>query len=350
MRRSRSWLAVLMLAALGLASCGSTNTVTVTRTVQTPPPVAPNKSIDGHPCSTANEVFQCVLPNPPAQLAPGPASGTLIKGVDFAWGAPSASSMVAHGWRFGASYLSYDGSKGWTQRPGLVSSYHERGVATVAVWETTAARAGQGCVAGWSDAQEARRQAARLGNTSSTIDFAIDFDASGGAVSEYFRCAHGILGSRTGAYGGYYPLKYLCARGYVGHENWQTYAWSRSQWLPASCAPLEQYLNDGSVDYDRAIAPRYGQWGGPAPAPPASRAVKLRALRHLERRVIPDERARIRTLRKVQKRYGCSRRRHEHKKLGPVCIRRFREGDRAKAAGDLTHRQIRALRRALGLH
>jgi hypothetical protein len=40
-----------------------------------------------------------------------------------------------------------------------------------------------------------------------------------------------------------------------------------------------------------------------------------------------DLEARIRTLRRYQKRYGCSRRRHAHQRLGPKCRRWFREGD-----------------------
>lgn len=244
--------------------------------------VPASKAIAGHSCSSADEAFQCILPSVPRELQLR-ASPFALHGVDFAWGAPSVAGMRALGARFGASYFSYDPSKGWIQRPGLVSGYHRAGIATVGVWETSAGRAGQGCGAGRSDAREASRQARRVGNISRPIDFAIDFDASGPQVDAYFRCIHGVLGARTSAYGGYYPLKYLCARGLVGHTNWQTYAWSGNQWLPASCAPLEQYLNGSAVDYDRAIAADYGQWPGPAKPKPrpchaSCRNHKLRAL------------------------------------------------------------------------
>jgi hypothetical protein len=186
--------------------------------------------------------------------------------------------MHALGAKFGASYFSFDSSKGWTQRRGLVAEYHRGGIATVGVWETTAERAGQGCGAGSADARQAARQAAAVGNKTRPIDFAIDFDATGGQVAAYFRCAHSVLGDRTNAYGGYSPLQYLCTHRLVGHQNWQTYAWSGGRWLPASCAPLEQWLNGSAVDYDRAIAKDYGQWPYVPVTPAQHRAALLRAL------------------------------------------------------------------------
>ncbi len=240
-----------------LGGCGSTPQVRHNQ---------PPKTVQGHTCTPADEALQCLLPPAPRQL--NLTTSPVVHGVDFAWGAPSVVGMRSLGARFGASYFSYDQSKGWAQRPGLVASYHAAGIATVGVWETSAGRAGQGCNAGASDAREAARQARAVGNTDRPIDFAIDFDASGPQIASYFQCVHQVLGTRASAYGGYYPLKYLCAHGLVGHQNWQTYAWSGGQFLPASCAPLEQYLNGSSVDYDRAIAADYGQWPGPAKPKP----------------------------------------------------------------------------------
>lgn len=267
-----------IFAALGaalIAGCGGSSPSTPH---PAPPPV---KVIQGHQCSPRDEALQCVLPPVPPKLnlAPSP----FARGVDFAWGAPSAARMRANGWTVGASYLSHDRSKGWQQRPGLVSEYHRAGIQTVAVWETTANRAGEGCSAGRTDAFYAARQAAEVGNTDRPIMFAIDFDAQGFQVDGYFRCIHHLLGSRTNAYGSYYALKYLCSHGLVGHQNWQTYAWSRGQWLPASCAPLQQYLNDSSVDYDRAIAADFGQWPA-ASKPPVSKRVLRERLRYHEGR------------------------------------------------------------------
>lgn len=279
----RARLLLVLVLALVLAGCGTTKTVT--RTV-TAPTKAPHGGVVN--CTPQDQAMQCFLPAPGRLLGLPQGGRVYALGVDFAWGAPTVATMRRLGKRFGASYLSYDSAKGWVQRPGLVSSYHAAGIATVSVWETTANRAGQGYGAGHADAIEARRQAAQIGNTAATIDFAIDFDASGESVAGYFRGVHDVLGARAGAYGGYYPLKYLCAHGLI-RKAWQTYAWSGGQWLPASCAPLEQYLNDGTVDYDRAIAADYGQWphsGGPTPA--QKRAAKRHSLtkHEAERRVL----------------------------------------------------------------
>jgi len=342
-------LCAALLAAVLLAACGSK-----------PKPVHPTpKVVNGHHCTPHDEALQCVLPPAPKPTPPpGPSTPPVTKvgavrvfaasfhpavtqGLDFAWGAPSAARVHAFGAKFGASYLSYDGSKGWTQRAGLVGEYHRAGIGTVAVWETSANRAGQGCGAGASDAREASHQALALGNATRPIDFAIDFEAEGSQIDGYFRCAHGILGSRVNAYGSYYAVKYLCAHGLVGHTNWQTYAWSGGQWLPASCAPLEQYLNDSSVDYDRAIAADYGQWPGPFGTPAvASRADKLRALYNLYR-VRNSERASILHFRRLLTRYRCY---PPHRvQRGGWCEQWKRQGKTAHLAGDRTNRQIRQL-------
>lgn len=253
MKRAIACLGLLL--AFVLAGCGSGSTTT-TATIPTPP-TNPTREVHGHPCSLGNEALQCRLPPAPHQLQLRGSPFTL-NGIDAAWGAPSAREARAlYGAHFMAGYLSHDPSKDWTR--GRVAEYHGAHMGVVMVWETSAGRTGEGCTAGRTDAFYAARESAELGNTTRPIDFAIDFDASGESVARYFRCAQQILGGRVNAYGGYYPLKYLCAHGLVGHENWQTYAWSRSQWLPASCAPLEQYQNGNRVDWDRAIAPAYGQ-------------------------------------------------------------------------------------------
>lgn len=301
----RFTFAALCAAIVGLGACGGSPS-SPHNTSPTTPSV---KMVQGHACSPSNEALQCVLPPAPKGLRLQ-SSPFQLRGIDAAWGAPSAAeARNRYGAHFLAGYLSHDPSKNWTK--GRVEEYRRAGLGVVKVWETTAARAGQGCGAGRTDAYYAATQAADLGDTSRPIMLAIDFDASGPQVDPYFRCARNILGSRTSAYGGYYPLKYLCARGLISHA-WQTYAWSGGQWLPASCAPLQQYLNDGQVDYDRAIAPDYGQWPGPASPKPASRHDLL---------------ARQRALRRVLLSFGCRRRHKAHEHLGPRCRRWYAEGD-----------------------
>lgn len=317
-------LLLAILAGLLVAGCGNTP-----ETRHNPSP----QTIGGHVCTPADEALQCVLPPVPSRLNLAPAP--FVHGVDFAWGAPTVAQMHAYGARFGASYFSYDQSKGWARRPGLVASYHAAGIATVGVWETSAGRAGQGCGAGAADAREAARQARAVGNTSRPIDFAIDFDAEGRQVDSYFRCIHQILGARTSAYGGYYPLKYLCAHGLVGRTNWQTYAWSAGQWLPASCAPLEQYLNGSSVDYDRAIAADYGQWPGPVkpkPKPPVhSRKRETEHLHSVQHR-INRTRVHLRNL-------GCRVKHPDHRRC-----------DQLFAYGNALHAEARYLVRTYHVH
>jgi hypothetical protein len=177
----------------------------------------------------------------------------------------SATGLRAIGARFAASYFSSDISKNWTRV--AVNADHAAGIATVGVWESSATRAEQGYSAGVADAKAARSQAAAVGNTTRPIDFAVDCDCAGSAILGYFQGAHSLLGSRTNVYGGYNQVLYLYQHGVVGHENWQTYAWSGGRWLPASIAPLEQYLNGNAFDNDRAIARAYGQWPYVQPKP-----------------------------------------------------------------------------------
>lgn len=328
MHPKRLALVVGLLCALLLAACGSPK---------------PSPTVNGHKCSSGDEALQCVLPPAPHQLTLT-APRALAHGVDFAWGAPSVGRMHELGAAFGACYFSHDSSKGCAQRAGLVSSFHAAGISTVGVWETTANRAAQGCAAGRADAIEAARQARAVGNTNRPIDFAIDFDATGPQVDSYFSCAHAQLGQRDEAYGGYRPLKYLCEHHLVGHANWQTYAWSDGLWLPASCAPLEQYLNGSSVDYDRAIAADYGQWPGPQiePTPAQKRAAKQRALAAFRK-----ERA---ELHGDIERHRCRPGQHnlprepEHKRLSyhRLCGRWIKRGGEVIAKANVLERELSA--------
>lgn len=344
MRRTMIFAAIL---AAFLVGCGGSPS--------SPRPSQPASLVNGHPCSPSDEALQCVLPPASFKLGFAP-SRPVAQGVDFAWGAPSVAQMRALGAKFGASYFSFDPSKGWTQRAGLVSEYHRAGIATVGVWETSAVRAAEGCAAGRADAYAARAQAAAVGNTTRPIDFAIDFDAEGAQVDSYFRCGHAILGARESAYGGYYPLKYLCAHGLVGQTNWQTYAWSGGRWLPSSCAPLEQFLNGSSVDYDRALVPDYGQWAAPAHKPPETSTQR----RARERKEVTGHKAvlgsyrpalglrgQIVHLRTKLLRDGCDRRVKHHERTGLRCKGWHAAEERVSKHGRYEDRKIRELAKEL---
>lgn len=259
----RLWLALLtvLVAALAVAGCGGGTTITVT----------PQATPVVHVCTPDNFALQCALTAPPQTLK-GLPKVSFANGVDFAWGAPSVSTMTANGWKFAEGYLSYDSSKNWTRA--RLDAFHAAGINTGAVWETSATRAAQGCAAGIADSTEAVIQLAQDHAPAGTpFTMAIDFDATGLQVAPYFTCAHAKYGDRVNAYGGYYPILYLCQHGLVGHLNWQAYAWSRGLWNSPTCAPVEQVLNGSSVDYDRLTAPlgNIGGWlvaGTVKPPPP----------------------------------------------------------------------------------
>lgn len=258
------------MAALVVAACDSAHTQTATATTTRTAP-SPLATIGPTPrCAPGNVTMNCVLaklPPPPKtyRLAPGEQYG-----VDFGWSAVSAARAKTMGARFGASYFSADASKNWTRA--LVDSYHAAGLKTVGVWETSATRAQDGRAAGIADAHAAAAQAAAVGNATRPILFAVDCDCAGASILGYFQGVHHVLGARADAYGGRAQVLYLYQHHLVGHENWQTYAWSGGAWLPGSIAPLEQYLNGSSYDNDRAVATPYGQWPWQAPKPkPPSR-------------------------------------------------------------------------------
>lgn len=249
----RRYLRVIapVLVAVTAAACGSPHHARLA-------PARANAA--GHACNTNNYFMQCALP-PSKPKATPPGVKALAYGVDFAWSCPSST-----GYAFGASYESYDRTKNWTRA--CLSRWPHR----VLVWETTQTRALSGFAGGVSDARAAATQTRALGAPANVhIDAAVDFDATAaqqGPIDAYFRGWDSVLGvKRVGDYGGYWPTIRLC-EAHLVTRSWQTYAWSGGNWAPASCAPLEQYLNDNTVDYDRAIAADYGQYPSPPLPPP----------------------------------------------------------------------------------
>lgn len=89
--------------------------------------------------------------------------------------------------------------------------------------------------------------------TLQVIYFAVDFDAEGPEVEDYFRGAAQSIGLvRVGVYGGYKVVKHLFEAGLVS-AAWQTYAWSEGKWHAR--ARVRQYSNGHQlggveVDYD----------------------------------------------------------------------------------------------------
>lgn len=211
--------------------------------------------------------MDCVLKGLPKPSSTLGATKPVAFGVDYGWGNITPAKAKAMRLAFVASYLSNDPSKNFTA--GQVAAFHAAGIKTVDVWESTAARATEGFAAGVADARAAKTQAEAIGNTSRPVLFAVDCDCAGSQIVGYFQGARSVLGSRVDAYGGFSQVAFLASQHLVGAENWQTYAWSDGRWLPASVAPLEQYLNGASFDEDRAIRVPYGEFPHTAPKPPA---------------------------------------------------------------------------------
>src|SRR6185312_5360978 len=122
---------------------------------------------------------------------------------------------------------------------------------------------------GVAEAKEAEAQAKAVGAPAGRpIYFSLDFDATPGqqgAIDAYFEGVASVIGlARTGAYGGYYPIKRLFDAGKIKWA-WQTYAWSGGQW--DSRAQLRQVQNEveSGLDKDHAVVADFGQWGHSTP-------------------------------------------------------------------------------------
>lgn len=190
-------------------------------------------------------------------------------GLDYAGSSPGAAAVKAAGYGFVARYLSRYAAK--TIRKPEYDDMTGNGVGVVLVFEDYASQALNGYDQGVADAQVALGQANALGWPSDRpIHFAVDFDISDAQkpiAGEYMKGAASVLGlARTGAYGGYWWIKY-CADNNLAAPNarWQAVAWSGGQVHPS--ATLFQRLggvtvNGTSCDVNEALKDDYGQNNG----------------------------------------------------------------------------------------
>lgn len=140
---------------------------------------------------------------------------------------PSAKAVLVAGYGFVWGYISTPGNPKNITRA-KVQEYAAAGIGVPLIFETTAARASQGFNAGVADAHSAVAQQAALGIPADRpIHYAVDFDATGPAVSPYFDGLASVPGEDA-AYGGFKVVSWLLDRGMV-HDAWQTAAWSRGQ-------------------------------------------------------------------------------------------------------------------------
>ncbi|MEV6963782.1 DUF1906 domain-containing protein, partial [Hamadaea sp. NPDC051192] len=202
----------------------------------------------------------------------GPAHAATRQGIDYSWGRPDPSAIVAAGYSFVCRYVSWS-TTGKNLTRAEADALRDAGLGIVTNWEYSANEALNGYSAGVENATEAYRQAIACGMPSNRpIYFSVDFDATEAqqsAINSYFDGVASVLGrSRVGAYGGYYVIKRLFDAGKITW-GWQTYAWSGGSW--DSRAQLRQVQNgitvDGAdCDRNEARAADFGQWGAENPA------------------------------------------------------------------------------------
>jgi hypothetical protein len=190
------------------------------------------------------------------------------KGIDYSWGRPRPSAVVAAGYTFVCRYVSWSTS-GKNLTRSEANALRAAGLDIVTNWEYEPSEALDGYNAGARNATEAHRQAVACGMPADRpIYFSVDFDPTSGqqsAINSYFDGVASVIGrARTGAYGGYGAIDRLFDAGKI-RWGWQTYAWSGGNW--DSRAKLRQVQNgitvDGAdCDRNEAHAADFGQWGG----------------------------------------------------------------------------------------
>ena len=143
---------------------------------------------------------------------------TLI--LDYAWARPSPATIKAAGYSGVMRYLSPDASKNLS--PGERDALLSAGLSIGLVWESFAARAGQGFAAGAVDANAAEAQADALGYpTTAVLFYACDYDANPSAVTPYFAGVMSAARRPVGVYGSARVVE-----GVNVPYMWQACAWS----------------------------------------------------------------------------------------------------------------------------
>lgn len=142
--------------------------------------------------------------------------------ADYSWQHPTTDELKAAGYGAVMRYLARKIDAKLLQS-GEAEELHAAGIGIGLVWETTAARAGEGAAAGLADVTDAEALADRLGVPLSTpIFYAVDYDTSADTVRPYFAAILGAARRPVGVYGSYRVVEGLPEVPWV----WQTVAWS----------------------------------------------------------------------------------------------------------------------------
>lgn len=140
-------------------------------------------------------------------------------GADWSFSEPNLVA-TAEVYDFVVRYISNGSDKDIT--PDEVKRLHARKLYILLVWETTAARAGQGAAAGAEDRKRAEAKARALGYPQGCpIFYAVDQDLTADKVRPYFTAVKEGATWEVGSYGGV-----KIAYGRVAPWRWQTGAWS----------------------------------------------------------------------------------------------------------------------------
>ncbi|MBO0870114.1 MAG: DUF1906 domain-containing protein [Micromonosporaceae bacterium] len=202
-------------------------------------------------------------------------AATVINGVDYSWGRPRPSALLAAGYTFACRYLSFN-TNGKNLTRSEAEALTAAGLDIVCNWEYQPSEALNGYNQGVTNAREAIRQALICGMPSRRpIYFSVDFDAQPAdqtAINAYFDGVASVLGvAQTGAYGGINVIGRLFDAGKITW-GWQTSAWSAGQWDARAQLRQVQYgitVDGAGCDRDEGWAADFGQWNNLSPYPPA---------------------------------------------------------------------------------
>jgi hypothetical protein len=192
-------------------------------------------------------------------------------GVDYSYNPPTPAELAKWGAKFACRYLVGRAPKKLTADE--VSALQKVGIALVSNYESTEGfMLDGGFDKGVSVAKAAWATHKAVGGPDHRpIYFSADTDPGGWTAAQWISFdrfldgAASVLGGKqgVGVYGGTLALQAALAGGSCGWF-WQALGWRNGTWL--SWVHIQQYdngnlLGSGEVDYDRAMAADYGQWG-----------------------------------------------------------------------------------------
>ncbi len=181
-------------------------------------------------------------------------------GLDYSSGRPRASEIARLGYKFVIRYCVPGRAK--STDAAEIADMLAHNIAVLLVWETTAARAAAGFVAGVADAKAATAFQAQVGIPSSRpIYYAVDYDANPPDVEAYFKGVLSVPGV-DGDYGSFRVIQFLRTHDGVPFA-WQTVAWSHGQVDAGKniFQRLQQVTIDGvQCDVNESFTADFGQY------------------------------------------------------------------------------------------